>query len=235
MKGYRSLAPCLFAVAVLVGCASTKTTGGHAYHGERLARPDRIIVHPFAATPADIPSWSDAARRHTASSTTQSAEEIATGRKLGALVAQELVTEIQGMGLPAVVAAGQPEPRDGDVVVIGYFASVEEGSAAKRVVVGFGTGGAHLQTHIEGYVMTDRGLRELGYRDVEAGAGKMPGVALPLAVAIATANPIGLVVGGAMKVGGEVSGKSTIEGAAKRTAKQLGKEARFAFQQQGWI
>ena len=58
---------------------------------------------------------------------------------------------------------------------------------------------------------------------------------MPLAVTIATANPVGLIVGGAMKVGGEVTGKSTIEGTAKRTVKKISDELRVAFQKQGWI
>jgi hypothetical protein len=63
----------------------------------------------------------------------------------------------------------------------------------------------------------------------------MPGVVVPLAVTIATANPIGLIVGGAMKVGGEVTGSSTIEGSAKRTAKKISEELRGAFERQGWL
>jgi hypothetical protein len=63
----------------------------------------------------------------------------------------------------------------------------------------------------------------------------MPGVAVPLAVAVESGNPIGLIVGGAMKVEGEVTGKSTIEGAAKRTAKAIADQLRVACQKQGWI
>ena len=65
------------------------------------------------------------------------------------------------MGLPAATAAGQT-PRTGDVMIVGYFESIDEGSAAKRVVLGFGSGGAELKTQVEGYLMTDQGPRELG-------------------------------------------------------------------------
>ena len=92
-----------------------------------------------------------------------------------------------------------------------------------------------MTTEVEGYLMTDQGLRELGSREIDSGGGKMPGVMVPLAVTIATKNPIGLIVGGAVKVGGEVTGKSTIEGSAKRTAKKIGDELRVAFGKQGWL
>jgi len=236
MKSISRVALCLFALVTLVGCASTKVTSSQSYLGQKLARPDRIIVHDFAVTPADIPSWSASASQYAAPSTPQTAEAIAAGRKLGAQVAKELVAEIREMGLPAVLAAGQPSPRVGDIVLIGYFASIDKGSAAKRVAIGFGSGGAKLTTQLEGYLMTDQGLRELGSREIDSGGGgKTPGVMVPLAVTIATKNPIGLIVGGAVKVGGEVTGKSTIEGSAKRTAKKIGDELRVAFGEQGWL
>ena len=227
---------CALVLVVVAGCASTKVTARQSDIGsEKIARPDRIIVHDFAATPADIPAFSAAASQYAAPDTPQTAAEIQTGRKLGAEVAKELVAEIQGMGLPAVQAAGQPAPGVGDIVIIGYFESVHKGSAAERVVLGFGAGAAELKTAVEGYLMTAQGLRKLGSGEVESGGGKTPGVLLPLAVTAATANPIGLIVGSAVKVGGEVSGKSTVEGEAKRTAKEIADQLRVRFQQQGWI
>ena len=235
MKPYCSAAGLLFALVILVGCASAKVTSQQAYEGPKLARPDRIIVHDFAATPADVPSGSAVVSEYSAPSTPMTPEEVATARKLGAEVARDLVTEIQNMGLPAVLAAGQPTPRVGDLVIMGYFVTVQQGSAAERVVVGFGAGDADLKTVVEGYLMTDQGLRRLGGGEIDSGGGKTPGVAVPLVVAAATANPIGLVVSGAAKVYGEESGKTTIEGAAQRTASEIADKLKVAFQNQGWI
>jgi hypothetical protein len=192
-------------------------------------------VYNFAATPADIPPWSAVAGQYAGHSTPQTAQEIEVGRKLGAHVAQELVAEIRGMGLPAVQAAGQPAPHIGDIVIIGYFESVDTGSAAERIVLGFGSGAADLKTAVEGYLMTERGLRHLGAGEVHAGGSQTPGVAVPVAVAVASGNPLGLIVSSAAKVGGETTGQSTIEGAAKRTAKEIADQLRVPFQRQGWI
>ncbi len=235
MYGLSRVASCVFALALVVGCASTEVTSRQSYTGERMPRPDRIIVYNFAATPADIPPWSAVAGQYAGHSTPQTAEEINVGRTLGALVAQELVTEIRGMGLPAVQAVGQPAPRTGDIVFMGYFESVDAGSAAKRIVLGFGSGAADLKTAVEGYLMTERGLRRLGSGELDSGGNKTPGVAVPVAVAVASGNPIGLIVSSAAKVGGEVSGQSTIEGAAKRTAREIADQLRVPFQRQGWI
>jgi uncharacterized protein DUF4410 len=105
-----------------------------------------------------------------------------------------------------------------DIVIKGYLVSVEEGSASKRVLIGFGSGNAELKTMVEGFQMTDHGLRQLGSGELDSGGSKTPGMLVPLAVAAATANPIGLVVGGVVKLHGEESGSDTIEGSAKRTA-----------------
>ena len=233
MKSHGITAHCLALVA-LVGCASTEVTGGQSYEQGKLPRPDRILVYDFAATSSDLPSWSAAARRHAETTATPSREVLEKGRELGAMVASELVEEIREMGLPAVAAAGQT-PRTGDVMIIGYFESIDEGSTAKRLVLGFGSGGAELETQVEGYLMTDQGPRELGSRDVKAGAGKSPGAIVPLAVTVATHNPIGLIASTALKVGGEVSGKTTIDGSSNRTAKKIGEELKTIFQKLGWI
>ncbi len=191
MKSHGITAHCLALVA-LVGCASTEVTGRQSYQQDRLPRPDRILVYDFAATSADLPSWSAPARKYAETTTTPSGEVLEKGRELGAKVASRLVEEIRKMGLPAVTAAGQT-PRTGDVMIVGYFESIEEGSVAKRVVLGFGSGGAELKTQVEGYLMTDQGPRELGSRTLDAGAGKSPGLVVPLAVTVATHNPIGLL------------------------------------------
>lgn len=234
MKTLSLAALFLLTLAVLGGCASTNVVSRQEYQGGKIARPGRIIVHDFAATPGDVPSWA-ATGQYMAQSTPQTAEDIEAGRKLGGEVAKELVADIQSMGLPAERASDQMNPRIGDLVITGYFESVDTGSAIKRVAIGFGSGAAHLKTVAEGFLMTDRGLRRLGSGEIDAGTGKSPGTAVPLVAAVATGNPIGLAVSSAVKIGGEVSGKSTVEGDAKRTADEIAQKLQIKFQEQGWI
>ena len=167
--------------------------------------------------------------------TPQTGQDIEEGRKLGAEVAKQLVADLQGMGLPAVREAGQPASRVGDIVIKGSFVSIEEGSAGKRVLVGFGSGASDLRTVVEGYVMTAQGLRKLGGGEEASESGKTPGLVAPLAVAAATANPLGLIVVGAMKLHGEESGSSTLEGRAKSSADEIAAQLKVAAEKQGWI
>ena len=235
MKTFRFALALVFVLFVVAGCASTKVTERKSYEGEKLARPDRIIVHDFTANPADLPPESAFVAEKAVAGAPQTAEQLATIQKLGAEVAKQLVADLREAGLPAVQAAGQPAPRVDDIVIRGYFVSVDQGNAAKRVLVGFGSGNAALMTAVEGYQMTAQGLRLLGSGKVNSAAGEMPGVVLPLAVMAATANPIGLIVGGAVKIAGEADGSATIEGAAKRTADEIAAQLKTAAEKQGWI
>src|SRR4030095_15130289 len=156
-KARAAIAIYVWLIAV-VGCTSTKVTDREKYEGRRLARPNRIVVHDFAYTTAGLPQWSEARDRVAASRTPLSAEQIETGRQLGSQVAADLVAEIREMGLPAFRSAGQPALKQGDIALVGYFASIDEGSRMKRVVIGFGSGTAELTTRVEGYLATDSGI-----------------------------------------------------------------------------
>ena len=58
---------------------------------------------------------------------------------------------------------------------------------------------------------------------------------VPAAVAIASGNPIGLIVVGGLKVYWEASGRNTLEGRAKATADEIAEQLKIRFQDRGWI
>ena len=234
MQALGRIAAWLFASLALASCASSEVTSYQPYQG-KIARPDRILVYDIAASPADLPADIAAASPRALPAASETPQELATGRELGTSIAKFLVEDLRAAGLPAVRVTGAPGPRPGDALVTGYFVSVDPGDAAKRVVLGFGSGAAELKTVIQGFLMTPQGLSPLGSGEVAAGSGKTPGGAVPLAVAVATANPVGLIVGGAAKAYGEVSGSETIEGAAERTAQSIAEKLRATAQRQGWI
>jgi hypothetical protein len=222
------------ALVVLAGCASTEVSNRQSYEGPKLARPDHIIVDNFAVTAGDVHADS-VLNAHAAGATPQTPEEIEQGQKMADEVAKRLVADLQGMGLPAVRAADEPAPQVGDIVIKGSFVTVDKGSAGERILLGFGAGDADLQTVVEGYEVTADGLRQLGSGEVTSGGNKTPGMVLPLAVAAATANPIGLVVVGGLKLTQEATGSATIEGRAKATADEIAAQLKTAAEKQGWI
>ena len=238
MRFYASAIGLLFGVVMVAGCASTKVTEQTPLTAPGLARPNQIWVYDFVAAPSDMPADSSIAAQVSAPSTPPTPEEIETGRQFGAIIAQELVKDIQNMGMPAIEAVPGSSPQVGDGVIRGYIVSTEGGGTGnmlKRMVIGFGAGAAEINSIVEGYVMTPQGLQRLGSGTLVAAGNKTPGLVVPAAVAIASANPIGLIVVGGLKIYGAASGKTGLEGRAKSTADEIAAQLKLRFQDRGWI
>ena len=235
MNSFMRIVVCLLALMLAVGCASTKSTSQPLAVGEKLPRPGHIWVYDFAATPAEIPADSALSGQQVDHPSPQTPEQIEIGRKIGAELAVDLVEEIRNMGMPGGRASSDTKPEINDIVIRGYLLSFDEGSATKRVAIGFGSGGSELSVAAEGFQMTAQGLRKLGSGTSQSGGSKTPGGAVGVAALVATSNPVGLIVGGGMKAYGEYSGSAKMEGREKATAKEIADKLRPRFQQQGWI
>lgn len=235
MKTPDYVALCLLALVSVAGCASTKVSDRQTLVEGKLPRPEHIWVYDFAATPAEVPAESSLAGQDVGHSTPQTPEQIETGRKLGAEIAAHLVAEIRAMGMPGERGSAASATQINDIVIRGYLLSVDQGSAAKRIGIGLGSGASELRTAVEGFQVTPQGLRKLGSGDLDAKGNKTPGTAVGLATLVATHNPLGLIVSTGMKVYDEESGKGKIEGRAAQTAKEIAAQLKKRFQEEGWI
>jgi hypothetical protein len=238
MKVISRIVLCLLALVVVAGCASTNVTQQTPMSSPGLAKPNQIWVYNFIANPADMPADSSIAGSVSAPSTPPTREQIEEGRGLGASIAQDLVFDINAMGLSAVQAGPGSSPQVGDGVIRGYIISVQgggAGSAVKRFVIGFGAGTSEMDTVVEGFAVTPQGLRKLGSGTLSSSGNKTPGMVVPAAVAIASGSPVGLIVVGGLKVYGEASGRNTTEGRAKATADEIAAQLKIRFQDRGWI
>jgi hypothetical protein len=222
-------------VFTAAGCASTKVVNQQSLVTERLPRPANVWVYNFAATPADVPPDSAIATQYTIENLPQTAEQIATGRQLGAQIAMQLAQKIRARGLPANQVQTSASPQINDLVLRGYLISIDEGNAAKRVGIGFGAGASEMTTAVEGFQMTAQGLRKLGSLSVQAVGGKKPGIILGAAVFAATGKAAGLIVSSGVNLYGEASGNSGLEGRAEATAQQIADVLEQRFKDQGWI
>ena len=235
MKFRSRIILCLFTLLVVAGCASTKISNRDEVVSGPLPRPNTIWVYDFAATPDDVPAESALAGQHEEHSTPQTAEQIATGRKVGAEIATQLVEQIRAMGMAAERAGPKTRPEINDIVIHGYLLSVVQGSEKKRVLVGFSAGESELKVAAEGFEVTANGLRKLGSGETDATGAKTPGTAVGILALVATHNPAGLIISTGMKAYGEETGSSGVEGRAKQTAREIADVLKKRFQQQGWI
>jgi hypothetical protein len=233
--GVDELAACLIALAMTAGCASTTVSNRQQLATGDLPRPAQIWVYDFAATPADIAPESSLAGQATANAGPQTDDQIAEGRRLASQITVLLVQQIRDMGISAASGSAATRPQLNDLVIQGSIVSLQQGSAAERVAIGFSAGQSELKVAVEGFQVTANGLRKLGSGDVGSGGNKTPGSAVGLATLVATGNPAGLIVSTGMKVYGEKSGRSTVEGRAKQISQEIGDVLKKRFQQQGWI
>jgi len=229
------LATWVSTLAIVAGCASTTVSNRQQLVSGSLPRPTQIWIYDFAATPADVSPDTSLAGEAAPNSAPQTDAQVAEGRKLASQITADLVQQIRGMGLPAASGSAATRPQVNDLLIQGSLLSVEEGSAAKRIAIGFSSGGSELKVAVEGFQMTTNGPRKLGSGEVGSGGNKTPGSAVGLATLIATGNPAGFIVSTGMKVYGEKSGKNTIEGRATKIAQEIGDVLKTRFQEQGWI
>ena len=235
MKSCNQIVLCLLALLVIAGCASTKITSRDESTIGKLPRPAHIWVYDFAATPADVPDESALTGQHSEHNPPQTAEQIATGRQLGAEIEALLVKQIRGMGLPAEHAVKGTTPQINDLVIRGYLVSYNKGSAAKRILIGFGSGASDLKVAVEGFQMTAQGLRKIGSGTTDSEGGKTPGADLGALGLLATHNPAGLIISSGMKIYDQESGRSTVKGRDRQTATEIADVLKKRFREEGWI
>jgi hypothetical protein len=219
-------------LAVFAACASTEVTQQAPTVRETISRPNQIWVFDFAPKPNEIAT--DPFSR-AAESIPGTEAQMVSSRPLGALIARGLVTNINEMGFSAVEAGPESAPQVGDSEIRGYLSSADDGVLARRFIIGFGAGRSEMNTVAEYYQVTAQGLRKLGSWALSSSGSETPGILVPVATAIALGNPLHLLFSTAMKIYGEESGRSKLEGRAKATADALAGQLRIAFQDWGWI
>jgi hypothetical protein len=227
----------MLAAAFAAGCGSTQATT-QAQYGGRVPRPARIVVYPFAVSPADValddsPTVVAAWKMHGLSANDERRE---VAEQVRDALAANLVQKIQAMGLPAERYAGQDVSTGGPMLAItGHFLSVDEGSRAARITVGLGAGRSTVSAAVQVFDVMPEGNRLLTEYDVVAKSGRRPGAAETLGVGAAAGTlATAAVVTGAAAVGSEAFGDD-VQADARRAAEKIAKLLQAYFAQQGWV
>jgi Domain of unknown function (DUF4410) len=228
----------LCAVAILAtGCASTNAEVTKSNVGNsRLPYPSRILVYDFATSPSEVPSDSVAADR--LGDATEDPQENPQRQQLehqiAAVVADRVVADLQELGLPAMRWRG-PAPVGKDVYTIeGQFLTIDEGSALKRMIIGFGAGGTEVKALVQAYRINPGRRDLLGEAEVSAESSKKPGLAATLPIGAATS---GIATAAAVSTGvGVVTELNTdVRRGAEDTAEAIVELLRPRMEEQGWV
>lgn len=197
-----------------------------------LPRPARIIIEDFAASEAQVVEYQGILRQQP-SNPNPTERRRAIARHVSEALSLEFARALRELGFS--VERGMPRATDTghDLIIEGRFIRIDEGSPLRRLVVGFGSGAARVQTRVRVY----QGTRQNKLLDftTDADSGKMPGAAVT-ASAGAAAPPIvsaGLLAGNALANG--FQNRGDVSQLARSSADQAVRYLSEFFAREGWI
>ena len=222
----------LVVVALMIGgCASAKVSPTKTASRE-LPRPDVIIVHDFAVTPAEVELdkglMAKIYRDNPGAPATS--EELRVGHIVAQKLSEKLVAELTKAGIPAVREGPEVRPTSTSVVLVGQFEKVSQGSRAERVWVGFGLGGSELRTR--GEFFQNGELISQGVSSTQANL--KPGMLASGAAAVATGG-VAPLAAGAVTTGYSEAFAAGVEGDASRMAAEVARKVKNYYRERGWL
>ena len=222
---------------VLAGCAPTNVDTVQEYSGKsRIPSPDRVLVYDFAVSPHDVKLNSAIGARlaNLVTGAQENEEQVKVGRTVAKVLSESLVKELDQLGLPVEHASGGIMPTARTVMIHGQFLTIDEGNRLRRMVIGFGVGGTDLRTKVQVYQGTEAAPLLLQEFEANAESSRKPGMGPMVGVgAAATSAASAAAVSSGVGVATEFD--QTVEGDAKRTAKEVAKPLSQFFARQGWI
>ncbi len=206
-------------IALVAGCASVNTTAMRRHRGARLPAPRAVVVYDFEPTGQSVGLDSD--RGVSTSGAGLSDEDLANRREVGRVLADVLAEELENRGILVSRKSGPIGVPPGSMVIGGQIVTADDGSRAKRVFIGFGSGKSRLTSAAQLYAITENGPTVVWEYQNTAASGARPGIltTLPIGVAVQGVTVLVLLVNGGMSTMGELSSSSTAN--AKRMADVL--------------
>jgi hypothetical protein len=195
-----------------------------------IAKPDRIVVHEFAVSSAEIELDPGLGHRlgFEHDPTTRTEEQIEVGHAVAVALTKKLIAELNKAGIPATLAAPEVQMTARTVSLKGYFTSVDEGNKTARVVVGFGLGRSKVKAHGFVYQGSPPDEREVGRFETVAKSGIKPGIGPVAGVGANVAVAAGTAI---------VSEKylTSVEKSAADSAKKIAKRIKKYYNERGWL
>ena len=204
-------------LSIVMGCASATTQRtGQAVEKKTLPKPPVLLVYDFSVAPDDAPLTA----------------EIERGRAIAKSFSETVVGKLEAVGIAAQRATDSTPVPLHALVVKGQFVTIQEGSRAQRMVIGFGAGSTMLQVEVQAYQMMETGLQRISEVEGEARGSRMPGMALPGGAAAATGFLVPVFVKGGLTTVREV--RANIQADIDRLAERFAYKAVAFYYSQGW-
>lgn len=197
-----------------------------------LPKPDRVLIHDFAVRDGGITlDQSIAGRLRRKRLLLQGSDEDSTPEVLAQHVQMAFFRGLTGELAKAHVVPAKADGRvtgstASNLVVEGVFTAIDEGNRSKRVMIGFGSGSSHVQTHVTVSSITAGRSTVLVSFELDSQGSKAPGALVPTGGG-------SLVVG--TGVGAATDGGSTVAADASRMGKLAAKQIETLMRERHWL
>lgn len=218
---------------LLTGCGQTTVRPLAQIADRQLPRPARILVQPFAVNPQDITEYQGIMRQQPANPNAAERQR-AIADKVAHTLADNLIFGLRQLGFKVETAAPASALRDDDLLVDGRLTRLDEGDPLRRMVLGFGSGAALMESRVQAYY-GDRRHKILEFA-TRADSGNLPGAIATAPASAAAPVTVGLGAAAGSVVSRGIQGDlSSAEQLAAASAEQAARFLSEFFARQDWI
>ena len=221
------------ALVFISACGQTGVRNVRLTQEKNLPRPSRILVADFAVSEREITEYQGIMRQQPTIK-----DPVERERQLAAEVkdalAEEVIGGLRALGFTAERVSRGSRATGNDLLIDGYFFTVDEGNPLQRLVIGFGNGTSTVDSQVQVYQGED--ARKLLEFATHSDSGKLPGAAPTLGAGAVAQGGVtaGMVVANAA-VSGVKTYKSDVARMAAASGDQVVRYLSEFFAQQGWI
>ena len=236
-SAFRVLSALAFCAVLLTGCAGG-VTNVSAFPAATQVRPETIYVYAFESTPEQVKLDGGLLQKvktqfDGASATKKQADDALEVREQ---VADEIVKQLQSMGLRAV-RADSPAPTDRNILIVqGSFDTIDAGNRRRRMLVGLGAGKSQVGTSVQlVYQPAGQTPRLVQSFDANADSGKAPGVVETAGIGAAAGHVATSAAAGVGLHAVSETKRAGVSEDAKRLADSVAKQVAQIGVSEGWM
>ncbi|HYS63245.1 MAG TPA: DUF4410 domain-containing protein [Paraburkholderia sp.] len=224
--------------ALLSGCAGGSVNNASLTSAQPQVRPDNIYVYTFASDPDQVKldgGMMQKLKSHidgSAAAQKQSVDAAAVREQ----VANEIVHQLQSMGLRAI-RSDIPAPADQNVLLVqGSFDTIDSGNRRRRILIGLGAGKSEVSSSVQILYKPAGGEPRLVQSFNATGdSGKAPGMAETAGVGAAAGSiATSAAVGGGLHAVSETE-RAGVSADARRLADAVAKQVEQIGVSGGWL
>ncbi|MFC0397289.1 DUF4410 domain-containing protein [Paraburkholderia rhizosphaerae] len=221
----------------LAGCGGGNVDRAEQASRAALVRPQAVFVYAFEIDPALVQTDHSLVETLNASlhGQSDSMRQLSLASGVQDALADEIVKELRGKGVPAIRLTDAPPLGQNVLIVRGTFEKVDAGNRASRLVIGLGAGKSQIATSVQlWYQAADGEQMLMESSKASRNSGHMPGMAETLGVgAVAGRLVESAAAGGVFHATSETLRASPIDD-AKRVADLIAKRIVKLDSAEGW-